>query len=270
MTLSTVARRLDPTRLRSLAAHAALVGALAGILAAGFVSVAGEPALQEAIGIEEAAAPDVAAGDDDAHADGDEVVVSRAVQRGPGLFGGYALTGAAFGLLVSLVYFVSRPVANPFSRVLTTGGVLVGAIAVAPWLKYPPNPPAVGDPATLEARQLLYVGVIALTTVVGIAAHRLAGRLRRSGWRDHQRIAAVVTMIGLSMVVVFAALPGAPDPVDAPASLVWRFRLASLGGSAVLWTTLVVGFAVLVAEADGRLRRPGAAIVSDVLAPAPT
>ena len=32
-----------------------------------------------------------------------------------------------------------------------------------------------------------------------------------------------------------AALPGAPDPVDVPAPLIWRFRLASLAGTAAFW-----------------------------------
>ena len=38
-----------------------------------------------------------------------------------------------------------------------------------------------------------------------------------------------------------AALHAGPgDPIDAPADLVWRFRLASLGGLAAAWTVLAL------------------------------
>ena len=43
---------------------------------------------------------------------------------------------------------------DPFRRALVAGAVLAGAITVAPWLKYPPNPPAVGDPDTLAKRTI--------------------------------------------------------------------------------------------------------------------
>ena len=94
--------------------------------------------------------------------------MSRSVQKGVGLFAAYAVSGAAFGLLFAVVFWAlrrSRP--DPFRRALVAGAVLAGALTVAPWLKYPPNPPAVGDPDTLAKRQLLYVSVICLAAAGG-------------------------------------------------------------------------------------------------------
>ncbi|MBA2751879.1 MAG: CbtA family protein, partial [Actinobacteria bacterium] len=38
--------------------------------------------------------------------------------------------------------------------------------------------------------------------------------------------------------VALAVMPASPDVVDVPATLLWRFRIASLGGSLLLWVVL--------------------------------
>jgi len=212
---------------------AVLTGLVAGLFAALFLTVAAEPSVEEAIKLEQAAAaPDAE------HA---EEIVSRSVQKGVGLFAAYALAGAGFGLL-----FAAACVA--FKRPYVAGAVLGGAFTVAPWLKYPPNPPAVGDPGTLAERQALYLAVIVIGLLVGVGATLLSRRLRAAGWDDARRVAAVAGAVAAAMLLAFAVLPPPPDPVAAPATLVWRFRLASLGGNAGLWTALTLGFAVLARD----------------------
>jgi predicted cobalt transporter CbtA len=244
--------RVDPSRLRSLAVTAAILGLFAGLVAAMFASVAGEPAIEDAIAIEEANAaahPEPEA--DDAH--DDEASVSRSDQRGLGLFGAYALTGAAFGALLALVaHGLRRGRPDPTGRVLLAGVVLAGAFTVAPWLKYPPNPPAVGDPSTLGQRQWLYVAVISIAAAVGLGATMLSRRLRMAGWADHHRIATIAAAVSVPMLVAFAVLPPAPDEVAVPATLVWRFRVVSLGANLTLWAVLTLGVGWLVAEAARR------------------
>lgn len=252
--------RVDPSRLGSLAVAAMLVGLLAGIAAAGFASVAGEPSIDAAIAIEEA---DAAA--DAAHAaahpeptavdhHAEEASVSRRDQRGIGLFGAYALTGASFGALLALTsHGLRRGRPNVASRVILAGTILAGAITVAPWFKFPPNPPAVGDPATLGNRQSLYVAMIVIAAIVGLGAAILSRRLQGAGWADHRRIAAVVVAVVVPMLVAFAALPPAPDAVGVPATLVWRFRVASLGTNLTLWAVLTLAVAWLTAEASSRV-----------------
>lgn len=233
--------RIDPTRPRSVALGAALVGVVGGLAAALLLTFAGEPRVEQAINIEIAQAG--------APAEGEPEVVSRTVQKGAGLFAAYAVSGAAFGLLFSVVFWTlrrSRP--DPFRRALVAGAVLAGALTVAPWLKYPPNPPAVGDPDTLAQRQLLYLLVIVLAAGWGLAAAALSTRLARDGWPEARRVAAVVAAVAVPLGLAFAVLPGAPDPITVPAKLLWAFRLASLGGNLLLWTVIVLGFGVLASE----------------------
>lgn len=255
---SRLLQRVDPSRLGSLAVTAAIVGLFAGIAAATFASVAGEPAIEDAIAIEEANAaahPEPEA--DDAH--GDEASVARSDQRGLGLFGAYALTGAAFGALLALTaHGLRRGRPDPTGRVLLAGVVLAGAITVAPWLKYPPNPPAVGDPSTLGERQWLYVAVICIAAAVALGATMVSRRMRAAGWADHRRIVTVAAAVTVPMLLVFAVLPPAPDEVAIPATLVWRFRVASLGANLTLWAVLTLGVGWWVAEAARRADTDGA------------
>lgn len=243
--------RVDPTRLRSLAVAAALVGLLAGLAGATFALVAGEPAIDDAIALEEANAAANSEPGDGGH--GEEASVSRSDQRGFGLFAGYALTGAAFGALVALTaHTLGRGRPDPTRRVLIAGAVLAGGFTVAPWLKYPPNPPAVGDPGTLTERQGLYVSIVVIGILVGLGATVVSRRLRRDGWADHTRLPAVIAVVAVPMLIAYAAMPPAPDTVSVPATLVWRFRLASLGANLALWTVLTLGLSWVVAEAGRR------------------
>ena len=245
----TLGQRVDPSRLGSLALTAALVGLFAGLVAATFASVAGEPAVDDAIAIEDANAA-AQPGPATDHAAGDEAVVSRSDQRGVGLFGAYALSGVAFGGLLALTTFgLRRDRPDVARRVLLAGVILAGAFTVAPWFKYPPNPPAVGDPATLAERQSLYVAVICIAAAAGLGATILSRRLRAAGWPEHRRLPALTAAVAVPMLVAYAALPAPPDDVTVPATLVWRFRVASLGANLTLWTVLTLAVCWLVAEA---------------------
>jgi predicted cobalt transporter CbtA len=244
-------QRVDASRLRPLAAAAAVVGLLAGIVGATFASIAGEPAVDAAIAIEEANA--AAQPEDPAAHDDEEASVSRSDQRGAGLFGAYALSGAAFGALLALTaHGLRRGRSDPAHRVVLAGVILAGAFTVAPWFKYPPNPPAVGDTGTLAERQGLYVAVICIAAAVGLGVTVLDRRLRAAGWSEHRRLPAVVAGVAVPMLMAYALLPPAPDEVSVPATLLWRFRVASLGANLTLWATLTLGLAWLVAEAQRR------------------
>ena len=248
----------DPARLRSVLVAAVLAGALGGLGSALLHTFIGEPLVRDAIAIEEArqAAP---AGPGVDHASEPELV-SRSVQSGVGLFASLGLSGAAFGVLFALTFWGlrgGRP--DPFRRALVAGALLFGSLALMPWLKYPPNPPAVGDPDTIGRRQALYVSLVALTLALGIVGAALATRLRR--WPEHRRLAAVGVTLAVPLAVALAVLPPAPDPVEVPATLIWRFRLASLGGNLLLWSVLSVGVGLLAAEATRR--RPPAGSPSE-------
>jgi hypothetical protein len=50
--------------------------------------------------------------------------------------------------------------------------------------------------------------------------------------------AGYTTVLG----VLLTALPPNPDAIEVPATLIWRFRLASLAGSLTLWTITSLSF----------------------------
>ena len=223
-------------------------GVVAGLAAALLLTATGEPLIREAIALEEARKT--------GSGEHEPELVTRSVQSGFGLFAAMGVTGAVFGLVFGFAFWGLRSAQpQPFRRALWAGAILFGSITLVPWLKYPPNPPAVGDPGTLGRRQGLYVSLIALSLALSLVAAGLAGLLRRQGWPEHRRVAAVAAAVVLGFGVALAVLPPAPDPVDAPATLIWRFRLASLAGNAVLWGVLTLAFGLVMAE--GRRRRAG-------------
>jgi predicted cobalt transporter CbtA len=253
-------RRLPRPRFdrpRSIVAWAALCGIAAGLVAATYFSFAGEPAIDDAIAIEEEMARADAASDAGGHDAGEDdgVTISRSTQRGAGLFGAYTVIGTAFGVLLGLAALTLQgDWLDPFRRVAVAGSILAGAVTVVPWFKYPPNPPAVGDPATADERQRWYLILIALTGLVLAGAAHLSARLRRAGWSPARRLALVGTTAALVLGGVLLALPSNDDPIPAamPTKLIWRFRTASLTGNLILWSLLVVGFGLLWAEASRR------------------
>ena len=256
--------RFDFTRPRTIVLVALLIGVLAGLGGAVFHTIATEPRVEDAIAIEEAAVEaDHAMAGGESGSGEEEVSVSRTDQKGAGLFLAYALTGAAFGLFLAITSMSLRTTTGgPFRRVVVSGMVLAGAITVAPWLKYPPNPPAVGDPDSVGERERLFVLLIVLAALLLAGLAHLSSRLRRAEWPDDRRVAAVVGVGLVAFAVLFAAMPASPDPVGVPANLVWQFRLNSLTGNLLVWTLLTVGLGVVWSEAARRSAEAPARAVS--------
>jgi predicted cobalt transporter CbtA len=249
--------RFDFTRPRTIVVAAVLIGVLSGLAGAVFHTNATEPRVDDAIAIEEAAAEAAPAGDAGHNDDDEAVSVSRTDQKGVGLFAAYAATGAVFGLFLAITSLSLRTTTGgPFRRVAVSGAVLAGAITVAPWLKYPPNPPAVGDPDTVGERERLYVLMIVLAALALAGLAHLSARLRRADWPDDRRVAAVIGAGLVAFGVLFAALPASPDAIGVPANLVWQFRLNSLTGNLLVWTLLTLGLGVVWTESA---RRPASA-----------
>jgi len=252
-------QRLDVARPGSVIGWAVVCGIAAGLVAAIYASIVGEPLVDQAIAIEEATAEASAspsAGDDvghpaeEEHGD-DSIEVSRPTQSGPGLFLAYALFGGACGLLLAAGSLSLRGAwLDPFRRIAITGSILAGAITVVPWFKYPPNPPAVGDPTTAGERQRLFFLLVALTGVLLAGAAHLSARLRRADWPGPRRGAAVAVAVVAVLGLLLAVMPPIDDAIPAAvgAELIWQFRVASLAGNLILWSVLTVGFGLLCAE----------------------
>jgi predicted cobalt transporter CbtA len=81
-------------------------------------------------------------------------------------------------------------------------------------------------------------------------AARLSSHLRGRGWTDDERLIAVTLAIAAPLGIVLAALPPYHDPIEVPANLVWRFRIASLGGNLLLWSVLTTTFGAVAVRRE--------------------
>jgi hypothetical protein len=121
-----------------------------------------------------------------------------------------------------------------------------------PFAKYPPNPPAVGNPDTIDERTILYFAVLAWSIGAAYLAVRLGLWMRTRQYSDPARQSAVAGAWVVLVAVGFMVLPGTPDAVTAPATLIWRFRLASAGGALALWAVTGAFFGLLSLAAAKR------------------
>ncbi len=224
-----------------------LVGILAGLFAFGFARIFGEPQVDRAIAYEEqmAAAEAATSGEP---AEEEEELVSRATQAGVGLLTGSVIYGAAIGGLFAMVFaFAYGRVGSLGPRATAALLALAAFVAVvlAPALKYPATPPAVGNPETIGARTGLFFLMLVLSVAAAVASIALARRLwaRHGGW--NAGIAGAAAFVAL-MAVVQYALPTINEIPDGySADLLWRFRTSSLGMHAILWTVIGLAFGAL-------------------------
>ncbi|MEU0885300.1 CbtA family protein [Lentzea sp. NPDC005914] len=241
------------TTYKSLALRGIGAGAIAGVASALVQLLVTEIPIRAALAVEEAREP--AAGE--GHSHGEEELVSRGAQVVGGMLG-VIIVGIAVGLVFATAYalskrwFADRP---PFSRSLALGAAVFGAVALLPWIKYPANPPAVGDPETVNYRTALYLGVVAAGLVIVWGASWLAERLQAQ--TQPVRVTAVLLAVVATVAVVLLAFPAPPDtiPADMPVTVLWQFRLSSLAQLATLYVGLGVVFGLLVDPATRRTAR---------------
>ncbi|MFE6933008.1 CbtA family protein [Streptomyces sp. NPDC057699] len=243
---------MNSATVRNLLVRGMLAGLGAGVIALVVAYFLGEPNVDSAIGFEES----------HAHSHEHEVeLVSRSLQSTAGLATGILLYGVAFGGIAALAYcFALGRVGRfgPRATALLLSGTALLAVYVVPFLKYPANPPAVGDPDTIGERTTLYFLMMVLSVLLAVAAviagKRLAPKL--GTW-----YATVAAVLGFAVVIglAYALLPTINEvPGDFPATLLWRFRLSALAMQATLWG----GFGLLFGELAHRLLRPEPAAVS--------
>jgi MFS family permease len=222
------------TMVGNLLLRGMLVGFVAGSLAFGFALTFGEPQVERAIAFEEQMSK--AKGE----VPGPELV-SREVQSSLGLFTGIVVYGSAIGGLFSLVVAfaygrISRFGPRALSALLALAGFVT--IVIVPAIKYPPNPPSIGDPETIGIRTGLFFIMIVLSVVALVLATVFARYLRaRFGVWNAMMIAGATFIVAIAVAQYWMpTINEVPDQFSAV--VLWRFRIASLGIQTVLWTTI--------------------------------
>jgi predicted cobalt transporter CbtA len=239
--------------VRSLLVRGMLVGIVAGLLSFAFLKIYGEPQVDIAIAFEtqmEAAEAAAASSVEDEH---EHELVSRRVQAGLGLFVAVMAYSVAFGGLFGLAYaFAYRRVPGAVtpqgvSILLAAAGFV--AIYLVPNLKYPANPPAVGDAKTIGVRTALYFIMIAVSIAAMIGAFSLKRLLahRLSDWNSTLAVVAYYVVI---VAIAGLLLPAVNEvPAQFPAVVLWKFRVASIGAQFIMWATLGLLFGALTQRA---------------------
>ncbi len=121
---------------------------------------------------------------------------------------------------------------------------------IVPNIKYPANPPSVGDPDTIGYRTGLFFLMIAISIAtmvfsVSVRRHLLA---KLGQWN-----ASIVA--GLVFIVIIAAVQlGLPSinevPAAFPAVVLWKFRAAAIGMQVIMWTTIGLLFGAWVERGE--------------------
>ncbi|WP_329222146.1 CbtA family protein [Streptomyces sp. NBC_01485] len=243
---------MNSATVRNLLVRGMLAGLGAGVLALIVAYFLGEPNVDSAIGFEESHAP--------AH-EHEVELVSRSLQSTAGLATGVLIYGVAFGGIAALAYcFALGRVGRfgPRATALLLSGAALLAVYVVPFLKYPANPPSVGDPDTIGKRTTLYFLMMVLSVLLAVAAVIVGKRLAPKLGNWH---ATVVAVLGFVLVIglAYEFLPVVNEvPGDFPATLLWRFRLSALAMQITLWA----GFGLVFGELAERLLHPKPATLS--------
>lgn len=238
--------------LTSLLRRGLAAGAAAGLAAAIMLWLVVEPVLRQALKVEDArtAAETAAIVAKGGHIHEEEPLVSRALQVIGGM-GTALVIGALFGVVFAVVFAKVRhrlPGASDYGRSLALATFGFGAFVLAPALKIPSNPPAVGNPESVDRRTLIYVLAVIIAVALIIAAFAFDEYLATKGLDGAVRTSLVVVGFVVAAGLAFAVTPGSPDTIasDMGAQIVWDFRVASLLQLATLWGVLGMVFGVLV------------------------
>jgi predicted cobalt transporter CbtA len=208
-------------------------GALAGAVHGTVNFAIVEPYLDQAIGIENQNL--FASGEEeDTPQFWAEYESYRIWQKSGQVFAGIIL-GIAMGSLFGIVYALSRnslPGNNDVTKSLILAGVMWTTIYLIPFLKYPANPPTVGDGETVIFRAILYVSFIAISGFSVVVFYKLSKKLQNN--KKYFGLFGYIFFI----TILFFVMPENPDEITAPMNLVNEFRLMSILGVSSFWLSV--------------------------------
>jgi predicted cobalt transporter CbtA len=215
-------------------------GAIAGTILGLINQVIVEPYIDKAIDIEVQNAKK-----EGEAVDANEHVIYRAWQKSGEIIAGIilgislaALFGIVFGYSRSSLLLLPRSDNNK-KKALVLAGMMWFVLFLVPALKYPANPPAVGDPETIYYRQSLY---IVLLIISGFSALALAFLYTKIGDKSSSKRIGFPLIYAAIIIGAFIILPSNPDKISAPMDLVLAFRIASAFTMSVFWGILALIF----------------------------
>jgi predicted cobalt transporter CbtA len=148
-----------------------------------------------------------------------------------------SILGISMGALFGIVFALSKkvlPGEHHIKKALVLSGIMWLTIYLIPFLKYPANPPTVGDADTVVLRAILYLSFIAISGFGAVGFYQLFKKLQK-----RKRIFA---LIGYAAFIssVFFLMPENPDEVTAPMHLVNGFRIMSVVAVSIFWISIAI------------------------------
>jgi predicted cobalt transporter CbtA len=212
-----------------------LAGAIAGTILGAINQVAVEPYINHAVELEMQNTNQSSQIINPA-----EFTAYRLWQRGGEIVAGTIL-GLSIGSLFGIVFAYTHssvPGSNNKKKALIVAGIMWFVLFLMPALKYPANPPAVGDPETIYYRQSLYVAFLAIS---GFSALGLAFLYRKMGALNIKK-AIIPAAYAAIISGAYLAMPANSDPINAPMDLLMGFRITSAITISMFWGLLGVIF----------------------------
>ena len=217
-----------------------LAGAIAGTILGAINQVAVEPYIERAIELE-MLQQNTTAQSGQVITNPAEFAAYRFWQRGGEIIAGTIL-GLSIGSLYGIVFAYTRGsisgTNNNKKKALIVASIMWFVLFLMPALKYPPNPPAVGNPETIYYRQSLYVAFLAIS---GFSALGLTFLYRKMASSNTKK-AIIPSAYAAIMAGAYLAMPANPDPINAPIDLVIGFRITSAITISVFWALLGIIF----------------------------
>ena len=208
-------------------------GAIAGFVHGTINFALVEPYLDQAIGLENESL--FASGDAEDNLEFWAEYESYRIWQKSGQVLAGVILGLAMGSLFGIVYALSRnslPGKTDVTKSVILAGVMWLTIYIIPFLKYPANPPTVGDGETVMLRAILYVSFIALSGIGVVIFYKLSQKLQNN--KKYFGLFGYVIFI----TILFFVMPENPDEITAPMNLVNEFRLMSVFGVSSFWISV--------------------------------
>ena len=176
-----------------------------------------------------------------------EFAAYRFWQKGGEIIAGTIL-GLSIGSLYGIVFAYARGsisgTNNNKKKALIVAGIMWLVLFLMPALKYPPNPPAVGNPETIYYRQSLYVAFLAISGFSALGLAFLYRKMMMASSNNTKKKAIIIpsALYAAIMAGAYLAMPANPDPINAPIDLVIGFRITSAITISVFWALLGIIF----------------------------
>ena len=151
------------------------------------------------------------------------------------------ILGTSVGALFGIVFALSRnslPGNNDLKKAMVLSGVMWFTMYLIPFLKYPANPPTVGDSETVVLRAILYLSFIAISGFGAVGFYKLSQK-----FHNNKKLVGLIGY-GVFISAVFFVMPENPDEITAPMNLVNEFRVMSVLGVTSFWVSIgiLLGF----------------------------